>query len=77
VLEREQEQAVGTALAKLPDAERQIIEARFGTGGRPELSIREAARALGVTQNAARELEARALARLATDGSLTGWRAAA
>ena len=66
-----------TALAKLPDAERQIIEARFGTGGRPELSIREAARALGVTQNAARELEARALARLATDGSLSGFRAAA
>ena len=74
VLEREQEEAVGEALAKLPDAERKIIEARFGTGGRPELSIREAARALGVTQNAARELEARALARLATDGSLAGWR---
>ena len=60
-----------------PTTERKIIEARFGTGGRPELSIREAARALGVTQNAARELEARALARLATDGSLAGWRAAA
>ena len=77
VLEREQEEAVDTALAKLPEAERKIIEARFGTGGRPELSIREAARELGVTQNAARELEARALARLATDGSLAGWRAAA
>src|SRR3954469_20287623 len=38
VLEREQEEAVDTALAKLPDAERQVIEARFGTGGRPELS---------------------------------------
>ena len=77
VLEREQEEAVGSALAKLPENERKIIEARFGTGGRPELSIREAARALGVTQSAARELETRALARLATDGSLAGWRAAA
>ncbi len=77
VLEREQEEAVGSALAKLPEAERRVIEARFGTGGRPELSIRETARALGVTQNAARELEARALARLATDGSLSGFRAAA
>jgi RNA polymerase primary sigma factor len=77
VLEREQEQAVGTALSKLPENERKIIEVRFGTGGRPELSIREAARELGVTQSAARELEARALARLATDGSLAGWRAAA
>ena len=34
VLEREQEDAVATALAKLPDEERKIIEARFGTGGR-------------------------------------------
>ena len=32
--EREQEQAVDAALAKLPEQERQIIKARFGTGGR-------------------------------------------
>jgi RNA polymerase primary sigma factor len=77
VLVREQEEAVGAALAKLPDDERMIIMARFGTGGRPEVSLRDAARELGVTQKAARELEERALARLATDGSLSGWRAAA
>jgi RNA polymerase primary sigma factor len=77
VMVREQEEAVGAALAKLPDDERKIIMARFGTGGRPEVSLRDAARELGVTQKAARELEERALARLATDGSLAGWRAAA
>jgi RNA polymerase primary sigma factor len=77
VMVREQEEAVGAALAKLPDDERMIIMARFGTGGRPEVSLRDAARELGVTQKAARELEERALARLATDGSLSGWRAAA
>ena len=77
VLVREQEEAVGAALAKLPDDERMIIMARFGTGGRPEVSLRDAARELGVTQKAARELEERALARLATDGTLSGWRAAA
>ena len=77
VLVREQEEAVGAALAKLPDDEWKIIMARFGTGGRPEVSLRDAARELGVTQRAARELEERALARLATDGSLTSWRAAA
>jgi RNA polymerase primary sigma factor len=77
VLVREQEEAVGAALAKLPDDERMIIMARFGTGGRPEVSLRDAARELGVTQKAARELEERALARLATDGSLSSWRAAA
>jgi RNA polymerase primary sigma factor len=77
VMVKEQEEAVGAALAKLPDDERKIIMARFGTGGRPEVSLRDAARELGVTQKAARELEERALARLATDGSLSGWRAAA
>jgi RNA polymerase primary sigma factor len=77
VLEREQEQAVETALARLPDDERQIIQARFGTGGRPARSLRDAARELGVTQKVAQRLEAQALARLAGDDSLSGFRAAA
>jgi RNA polymerase primary sigma factor len=77
LLEREQEDAVATALSKLPDDERRIIEKRFGTGGRPELSLRDAARELGVTQAKARELEARAMRRLSVDGELAGWRAAA
>jgi RNA polymerase primary sigma factor len=77
VLEREQEQAVGAALAKLPENERLVVEARFGTGGRRSKSIREIARELGVTQQRARDLEARALRRLATDETLAGWRAAA
>jgi RNA polymerase sigma factor (sigma-70 family) len=77
VLEREQEDTVGAALAKLPEQERRVIEARFGTGGREARSIREAARELGVTQQTARQLEARALRRLADDDSLTAFRAAA
>jgi RNA polymerase primary sigma factor len=77
VMEREQEAAVDAALRKLPDDERRIIQARFGTGGREARSIRDAARELGVTQQGARELEAKALRRLAADGSLTGWREAA
>jgi RNA polymerase sigma factor (sigma-70 family) len=75
--EREQEEAVDAALAKLPEKERQIIQARFGTGGREAKSLRDAARELGVTQKSAREIEARALARLAGDESLAGWREAA
>ncbi len=77
VLEREQEEAVESALSKLPDDERRIIQARFGTGGREAKSLREAAREVGVTQARARQMEERALARLARDGALAGWRAAA
>jgi RNA polymerase primary sigma factor len=77
VLEREQEQAVGDALSRLPDKERRIISARFGTGGRPERSLRDAAREVGVTQEQARQLEARALELLSADGGLEAWRKAA
>jgi len=77
LLEREQEEAVETALAKLSDDERLIIQARFGTGGREAKSLRDAAREVGVSQARARELEARALRRLAVDDSLAGFREAA
>jgi RNA polymerase primary sigma factor len=73
----EREQAVVDALAQLPEQERLIIQARFGTGGRPAQSLSEAAREVGVTQKSARELEARALQRLSGDDRLAGWRAAA
>jgi RNA polymerase sigma factor (sigma-70 family) len=74
--EREQEQAVTAALATLPDDERRVIELRFGTGGAPEASLREVAREVGVSQERARQLEARGLKRLAREGSLGAWRAA-
>jgi RNA polymerase primary sigma factor len=77
VLEREQADAVDSALARLPEKERRIIRARFGTGGRPQLSLRDAAREVGVTQEQARRLEAQALERLSADGSLDAWREAA
>src|SRR5919198_2201177 len=77
VMEREQEAAVNASLRRLPDDERRIIQARFGTGGREARSLRDAARELGVTQARARELEAKALRRLADDDELASWRAAA
>jgi RNA polymerase primary sigma factor len=77
VLEREQERAVEAALARLPEKERLIVSARFGTGGRPARNLRDAAREAGVTQEQARRLEARALERLSADGSLDAWREAA
>jgi RNA polymerase primary sigma factor len=77
LIERQQEVDVETALARLPEQERRIVQMRFGTGGTPQLSVRDAARELGVTQKAARELEARALERLGEESSLEAWRAAA
>ena len=58
ILERQQESAVGTALATLPEEERRVIELRFGTGAEPETSLREVARRLGLTQERTRKLEA-------------------
>lgn len=77
VLQREQEDAIDAALARLPEEERRIIRARFGTGGTPARSLRDAAREAGVSQSRARELEARALRRLSADESLAAWREAA
>ncbi len=75
ILERQQEDAVGAALATLPEDERRVIQLRFGTGGERETSLREVARELGLTQERARKLEARALRRLADDDALAAWRA--
>ncbi|MGH2964035.1 MAG: sigma-70 family RNA polymerase sigma factor [Solirubrobacterales bacterium] len=77
VLERQQESAVGAALATLPEDERRVIELRFGTAAEPETSLREVARRLGLTQERTRKLEANALRRLAADNSLAAWRDAA
>jgi RNA polymerase primary sigma factor len=77
VLERQQELTVDEALARLPEDERRVISARFGTGGREERNLRDVAREVGVTQEQARRLEAQALRRLSTDESLNAWREAA
>jgi RNA polymerase primary sigma factor len=77
VEEAAREEAVNSALASLPEDERRVLQLRFGTGGTPVASVREAARALGVTQARARQLEERALERLAAEGSLASWRAPA
>jgi len=77
VLERHQERAVDDALAKLTEDERRVIQTRFGTGGRPARSLRDAARELGLSQQSTRELEERALSRLANDEALAAWRSAA
>ena len=77
VLEREQEQAVEHRAGEAARARAQDHRGPLRHRRSAELSIREAAASWASPRSAARELEARALARLATDGSLAGWRAAA
>ncbi len=74
IAERDRERAVSDALATLPEAERRVLQMRFGTGGMETASLRDVARELGVTQEGARQIEARGLKRLAASGSLDGWR---
>jgi RNA polymerase primary sigma factor len=77
LIERQQEEVVENALAKLPEPHRRVVQLRFGTGGRPAASVRDAARELGVTQKAARQLESEALERLSEEDSLAALRPAA
>jgi RNA polymerase sigma factor (sigma-70 family) len=77
MIERQQENVVEAALAKLPEPQRRVVQLRFGTGGRPAASVRDAARELGVTQKAARELESKALESLSEEDALAAWRSAA
>ena len=77
IVERHQEEAVSAALDALPEPERRVIELRFGTRGEAATSLRDAARALGVSQERARQLEARGLKRLAGNDALAAWRDAA
>jgi RNA polymerase primary sigma factor len=77
VAARERSEVIEAALRKLPEPEKQVLELRFGTGGRPEASLRDTGRRLGITQEQVRQLESRALQRLADSGSLDAWREAA
>jgi RNA polymerase primary sigma factor len=69
--------AVHSALAQLPDREREVVELRFGLGEEGPTPLREAGRRLGLSQGAVRKLERKALAELAEAGELQALRPAA
>lgn len=56
--------AVSRALGELSPRERAVIEIRYGLTGGDTCSLAEAGRQLGVTREAARQIEARALLKL-------------
>jgi RNA polymerase primary sigma factor len=60
------ENAVRKAVETLPDREREVVKLRYGMDGDPDpKSLEEIGRELGLTRERVRQIEARALARLA------------
>ena len=71
-----QGETLRSALARLPERERKVIELRFGIGGEP-ITLREAGRTLNLSSEGVRRLEAQALRRLAGERELEALRSAA
>jgi RNA polymerase primary sigma factor len=59
-----EQERVRSALERLPERERQVMEMRFGFTGREAVSLEEIGRTLGVTRQRVRQLETSAFARL-------------
>jgi RNA polymerase sporulation-specific sigma factor len=60
----EDKRTIDEALSKLPERERQIIRLRFGMDGKDELTQKEVADLLGISQSYISRLEKRIIARL-------------
>jgi RNA polymerase primary sigma factor len=65
------------AVDSLPEPDRDVLKLRFGLGTSEPVAITETGRRLGLTVNRVREIEDRALKRLAADEELAGLRQAA
>jgi RNA polymerase primary sigma factor len=62
--------ALHRALERLPEAERKVVALRYGIGGADPTPLREAGRRLGISSDAVRKLERKALAELAESREL-------
>lgn len=62
-----EKQLLFAALDKLPSREKQIMQLRFGLGGKREMTQKEVADALGISQSYISRLEKRILTRLNTE----------
>ncbi len=69
--------AVRSALDRLPEPEREVVRLRYGIDGDDPTPLREAGRRLGISSEEVRRLERRALAELATSRELEALRPAA
>jgi RNA polymerase primary sigma factor len=66
-----------TAIAELPEQERNVIEMRFGAGDQEPQTLSQAGKKLGVSTERARQIEERALRRLSQRPELMALREAA
>jgi RNA polymerase primary sigma factor len=71
------EDALRRALDRLPERERQVVTLRYGVGGDDPTPLSETGRRLGLSQDAVRKLERRALSELAQSRELEALRPAA
>jgi RNA polymerase primary sigma factor len=74
---RVEEEVVGRALGQLPEEERNVVRLRFGVDGEEPTPLRETGRKLGYSAERVRQLEQRALRRLAGNDELADLREAA
>ena len=65
--QREEKESVHRAVAALEPREREIIEMRYGLGGRKEMTQKEVADYLGISQSYISRLEKKIIARLRED----------
>ncbi len=72
-----QSEALQSAIAELPEAERNVIEMRFGAGDTEPQTLSQAGKRLGVSTERARQIEERALKRLSQRPELLALREAA
>ena len=72
-----QSEALQTAIAELPEPERNVIEMRFGAGDTEPQTLSQAGKRLGVSTERARQIEERALKRLSQRPELMALRDAA
>ena len=77
VVDAERDQQVADVVARLPEAERKVIELRFGLTGDEPRTIRQTGSALGISSAKASELEDQALRRLAGTAGIETLRIAA
>src|SRR3954463_12127288 len=70
-------EALMRALDQLPDREREVVKLRFGVNGGDPTPLRETGRRMGLSPERVRQLEGKALKRLAATREMEGLREAA